>query len=510
VGRTGNFAGLQTIFINHVTGRVRGDEPVYIYWGGPEGFSADRRQELPGWAAPDATCCDFNDDGWADLFIGNCSENAPHADPGSYLYWGGPAGFQPDRKSVIPTFRAHGSAVGDFRHSGYLDLAVGGFANPELLVFRGGPGGPDLEHPQRILLDPDLHEFTNEKKADFGRPDRLEYWNPRWLFAADFNNDGWLDLFVSQICGPRSLILWGGPDGFKLERATWLAVEGAACAQAADLTGNGWLDLIVGGHQCLSKAWRLDSYVYIYWGGPEGFREDRRAQLPAHACNSLTLADFNRDGLLDIFATSYNSGRDRDLDGYIYWGLPGGRYSMEARSRLFGHSGSGCLAMDFNEDGWIDLAVAHHKTYGNHPGFSKIWWNGPEGFAPQRVTKLPTLGPHGMFTVDPGNVMDRGPEEYFISNAHRLERPAVIRRIRWTAEIQQKTWVKAQIRCAPTQDTLAHSAWQGPGGPGTWFIDGRDTKIECLAGWLQYRLALGAVNGGNSPRVASVEVEYDS
>ena len=28
------------------------------------------------------------------------------------------------------------------------------------------------------------------------------------------------------------------------------------------------------------KWWYGTSYVYIYWGGPEGFREDRRTQLP--------------------------------------------------------------------------------------------------------------------------------------------------------------------------------------------------------------------------------------
>jgi hypothetical protein len=27
--------------------------------------------------------------------------------------------------------------------------------------------------------------------------------------------------------------------------------------------------------------------------------------------------------------------------------------------------------------------------------------------------------------------------------------------------------------------------------------------------WLQYRLALGAVNGGNSPRVTSVKIEFE-
>lgn len=512
LARTGSAQDPQVIFVNHVTGRVCGDMPVYIYHNGPTGFSAERRVELPGWSAPDAQCCDFNDDGYADLFIANCAENAVALDPGSFLYWGGPDGFHPDRKLVLPTVRAHGSAVGDFRHCGYLDLAVAGFHNAELLIFRGGRKGFDLEHPQRIVLDPNLKAYRPVKRIDPAeRPrENFDYVEPRWLFAADFNHDGWLDLFVSQITGSRGLILWGGPNGFSLERGTWLNVDGSSCAQAADLNGDGWLELIVGGHQSLGQQCKFESYVYIYWGGPDGFREDRRTQLPVHSCNSLTVADFNRDGVLDIFASCYNSGRERDLDSFIFWGKPGGIYSARDCTRLFCHSASGCLAADFNEDGWVDLAVANHKTYGNHTGYSCIWWNGPEGFSERRVTRLPTVGPHGMLPVDPGNIMDRSPEEYYISSSHKLPGRARITTIRWEAVLQKKAWVKAQLRFAPSREALAKAAWQGPGGANGWFENGQAAGQLRQAGrWVQYRLALGAVNGGNTPRVTRVRVEYE-
>ena len=511
VARTDDTGKPQVIIVNHVSGRLRGDVQAYVYLGGPDGYAADRRIELPSWAAPDGAISDFNDNGWADILVSNCAENAPWADPGSFLFWGGPDGFDPDRKLVLPTFRAHGSAIGDFRHAGYLDLAVVGFSNPELLIFRGGPNGPDVTDPQRLMLDPSIEGFVNSR--DTGAVSALspnrDLNHPRWLFTADFNNDGWLDLFISQIYGPRSLLLWGGPDGFSMERATWLSVEATACAQAADLTGNGYLDLIVGGHSCPSKECTHDSYVYIYWNGPEGFREDRRQQLPAHSCNSLTVADFNNDGMLDLFATSYNAGRDRDSDSYIYWGKPGGCYSVEDRTRIFGHSACGCLAADFNEDGYLDLAVAHHKTYGSHVGESKVWWNGPDGFNEHNVTKLPTTGPHGMVAVDPGNIMDRGPEEFYISVPHELPTGARVTALHWDAELQTKTWVHAQVRVAPSRAALATAPWRGANGEGTWLKSpGRLPQPLGGGAWLQYRLALGAVNGGNSPRVQSVTVSY--
>jgi len=484
--------GYQLVLANHFARNALGDIDVSLYLGGPDGFSPERRLDLPGWGAVEALCCDIDDDGRADLILANASENSPHRDPGSYVLRNGPNGFDTEPTWKLPTARAHGVCCADLDRDGYLDLIFCGFANPEILIFYGTEKGFDTEHPIRIHLE---HQG-------------VVYDDPRWIYLADLNNDGYLDLVVPQIAHDRSLILWGGPDGFSMDRCQPLNVFHAACARAADLNGNGYLDLILGGH-IPSPDSPQDTFLTIYWNGPEGLLEDRCTLLPAFGINAMAIADFDGNGLLDIFACSYHDGRRRDIDSYIYWNRPDRGFSESDFTRLFTHSASACVADDFDEDGHVDLAIAYHKVRGDHLGHSAVWHNGPDGFVEGRVTRLPTSGPHGMTAIGPGNIVDRSPEEYYTSAPFELPAGAAVERISWSAAVPPKSWVRAQLRFAGNPATLETAEWTGPDGGNSWYAN--EQSIAANAGqWLQYRLALGALHGGISPRVEEVTVHFDT
>ncbi|HHX39118.1 MAG TPA: VCBS repeat-containing protein [Armatimonadetes bacterium] len=482
----------QVILVNHRARRSGGDVDPVIYYGGPDGFLPERRRALKGRDCVDAVCCDIDDDGHVEIITANCSENAIDLDPGSFLFKARPEGHAYEPATVFPTSRAHGVCCADLNRDGYLDLVFVGFRNPELLIFYGGLEGYDLENPHRIRMEADGEVYQE----------------PRWVYAADLNNDGWIDLFVPQITSDRSFILWNGPEGFSMERRQMLSVFHAACAQAADLTGNGYLDLVIGGHTP-SLEGPHDSFLYIYWNGPEGLREDRRAQLPALGAEALAIADFNRDGYPDLFVANYHDGRVRDLDSFIYWGGPGGRFSAHRRSRLFMHSAAGAVACDFNEDGWVDLAVGYHKVDNDHLGHSGVWWNGPEGFSATRTTLLPTEGPHGLVRVGASNLADGGPEEYYTSAPFLLPEGAVLDHLEWEATVPPKCWVRAQVRSAASREALQSAPWQGPAGEGSWHERGGKIPSHHPAErWVQYRLALGARNGCGTPRVSAVRLAW--
>ena len=66
------------------------------------------------------------------------------------------------------------------------------------------------------------------------------------------------------------------------------------------------------------------------------------------------------------------------------------------------------------------------------------------------------------------------------------------------------------MRVAVDRAALPGAPWQGPDGAETWYDSGDVLRGAGIpGGWVQYQLALGAVNGGCTPRVTEVRLSYD-
>ncbi len=516
-GKTYADGRYQMVVVNHEGERRLGQEEATVFLGGEDGYKADRCLKFPGSVATDLIMCDFDDDGKTDVLLVNCSENKPASvERESFLYFNGPDGFDvKNKRGYFNSEDSHGAAIGDFRHSGYLDIITGGIHSRELLIFEGGPNGFDYENPKVLILGPDPEKFiedtkdmTRVEKSRFVRDNDAEicknYGEVRWLLAADFNGDGYLDIFVGQVFGRRSMIFWGGPDGFSRDNCQELATEALDAATAADLDGDGYLDLICGG--CYAEACSLPDEAgrfVIYWGGPNGYEEHRKSELPSFCITTITVQDFNNDGLLDIYGTAYNNGRFRDIDSKIYFQSEDRMFHIENHQNIFTNSGCGCLSGDFNGDGYIDLAVASHKKDGHHVCDSFIFWGGEDGINEQRFTALPSIGPHGMCSADIGNIMDRSDSEYYFSEGYEVPAGKKAVKASWVAENGKKTWVKIQLRCADSIDALEKAQWSES------FESGSDISALNLKGFIQYKLELGATCGVGTPRVTEVTIEFE-
>ncbi|MBO9607342.1 MAG: VCBS repeat-containing protein [Paenibacillaceae bacterium] len=494
-----NGAGRQLVFVNHQQSDTYGHVPVYIYTGDERGYDPHRRVELPGHSPGSIIPADLNDDGYTDIIVINNGEDQPQLQPFSTIYWGGPNGVTPHSSTDIPTYLSWGAQLADLNRDGYLDLVFTScnqraeFNRNIVTVLYGGEQGYSAERASTLVVAP----------ADV-------FCGMLWPLLADLNGDGWLDLCVPVSLQNYSLIFWGGPDGYSLDRCQKLPVECAVTVRAADLNGNGWLDLVFGTRVSKHRNKQHEGSLVIFWGGPAGYSVSRCCELPTYQANDITIADLNNDGFLDIFVSSYFNGRERDVNSFIYWNDKG-RFSVANRQRVFTHSSSGALACDLNEDGYVDLIVTNHRAYGNHRTDSAIWWNGPDGFDEKKRTYLPSLGPHDMVAVEVGNIMDRGAEEYYTSAAIAVPEGASLRRIGWEADIPAKTWVSARIRRADSEAGLEQAAFAGPDGTArTCYANGEAIGADLGRGsHVQYQLALGAVNSMGTPRVYVVTLEWE-
>jgi len=217
-----------------------------------------------------------------------------------------------------------------------------------------------------------------------------------WL---DYDDDGWLDLFVVNSYAdvdqpewdkrggtPRSALFHNVHGRFvDVGRASHagIRVKGTGCA-AADLNGDRRTDLVV------TTATGVD----VLWNNGNGTFTTRALAAPYGWYAGAAVADVNGDGRPDVFVAGYTNmahqitgsiaGFPTNYQGIrdlLYLGKPGGRLEevgVEAglESSHFRH-GLGAMFTDVNGDGRPDLYVANDEDpndlFVNEPG-------GPLGF----------------------------------------------------------------------------------------------------------------------------------
>ena len=400
---------------------------IYIYWGGPRDYSVATRQSLPTLFGRELEVADLNRDGWPDIVVANYGEESGHRQGyrlhrESYVYWGAPDGFSAERRTSIPTLSAISCTVGDFDGDGWADLAFAnnnldhqslslhwgssaGFdgarqldleaGNPrlvraadldldgtdDLVVFSGKTRSAffDADRTERSNLDSGsagLLLFQISERPSLGRPRRLPAEEVREVIARDLNGDGHVDLTLagqvadqgSEVTG--SAIYWGSGAGFDPGRRTVLPTLSPGSVASADLNRDGHIDLVFANAET-SKT--HDPPSHIYWGSEKGFHPARRSHLQGFGTVSVTAADLNRDGHPEIMLMNRLSGRKAgEIPSLIFWGNSAHHYS-EANAALIPAPAKPYFSKvaDFDDDGYPDLVFSGVSPF--------LLWGGPQG-----------------------------------------------------------------------------------------------------------------------------------
>ncbi len=225
------------------------------------------------------------------------------------------------------------SVAADFNGDGFVDLAVTNSLGVDVLLGNGdGTFKPRVTYPVK-----------GSRGANA-------------ITLGDMNNDGSLDLIITQISTPAAVqILLGNGDGtFKTARS-FPTIGSAVALAVGDFNNDGNLDVAVA---------QSEKSIGVFLGNGDGTLQPgfNYAVVGTGHTNSIAVGDFSGDGNIDIVTTA------NSLD--ILKGNGDGTF-QPAQELLKSAGANQVVAWDVNGDGESDLVVSDAKGIAvllNHNG----------------------------------------------------------------------------------------------------------------------------------------------
>jgi hypothetical protein len=249
--------------------------------------------------------------------------------------------------------------IGQFTTSGYGDIAV------------------TTQSGVAILMGSSSHAFTSGGTLAYTYP-VPQFGTGAQLVLADFDNDGNLDLAVSETNFVD--VYWGKGDGKFTGVSSFSVPPYPLALLVADTSGNGRDDLISVGQDA--------SMMVLTNIGHRRFRAVPNTQS-AHAAGIVT-GDFTRDGKQDVAVVNTPSCVAPCNGSVTMFAGSGGPYFDPGKRYTIGMHGSAIARGDLNGDGILDLVITN-ATAGDNADVSVLMGLAGGGFAAARNYTLGSL-----------------------------------------------------------------------------------------------------------------------
>lgn len=293
-----------------------------------------------------ASVVDYNNDGWEDIYICERDENKPN-----YLFKNtGGGNFERITTGAIATDEGTTitSAWADIDNDGDNDaLIVNNTKIANFFYTNNGSG-----------------QFSKQNNKGFNEEPGY-YHNASWV---DYDNDGYLDLFLCNYWPTRLNELWKNNGNGAFTRQS----DDVFSTPVSNSVGATWADMDNDGYQDLFIPNNDDGKNLLFRNEGNGSFRQLNNAITAEGGKSVgsCWGDINHDGLLDLFVANASN-----RDNYLYINNGAGNFSKRTQGPEVqgkGHS-HGCAFADIDNDADLDLYVT------NDQGFKFLYANDGQG-----------------------------------------------------------------------------------------------------------------------------------
>lgn len=317
---------------------------------------------------------DYNNDGFVDILVlrGAWMPGEFGKQPNSLLRNNGNGTFndvtiQSGLLSLHPT---QAGVWSDFNNDGWLDLFIG---NESMQMGE--------QHGSELFISNRNGKFTNiavEAGCDINA-------FVKGVTAGDYNNDGWQDIFLSTLNGPKVLLKNKGIVNGKLRFEDVTKAAGLDLLVSTfptwfwDYDNDGWQDIFVSGYQfdkTLTYSVATDvmkipnnaAKMYLFRNNHDGTFKDISVEAGMNHCvfaMGANFGDIDNDGYPDMYLGTGNPDYQSLVPNRLYKNISGKTFADVTVSGRVGNlqKGHGVALSDIDNDGDQDIFIEVGGAY---------------------------------------------------------------------------------------------------------------------------------------------------